>query len=454
MARKNKKRKASMRKERVIILGAAGRDFHNFNTLYRNNDDAEVVAFTATQIPNIEGRRYPTQIAGKNYPSGIPIIAESSLAEFLGMERVDTAVFSYSDVSYEYVMQLAAKINALGVDFRLLASDATMLESTRPVVAVCAVRTGSGKSQTTRRVAEILRGKGYRVAVVRHPMPYGDLTKQVVQRFAGAEDLERHECTIEEREEYEHHIESGNVVFAGVDYEKVLSAAEKESDIVLWDGGNNDLPFFRPDLWITIADPHRAGHEIRYYPGEINVYKADVVIVNKVDTARPEDIEIVIRNVRDRNPAATIIRAASPVSVQGDACVIRGKRVLCVEDGPTLTHGGMTYGAAVVAAKEHGAAEIIDPRPYAVGTIKKTFEIYPGIGKLLPAMGYSDQQIEDLTKTIDASNAELVIVGTPIRLARIAKFSKPSVQVTYRLEEMDEPGLEELLDRFVAENLG
>ncbi len=443
-----------MNKERVIILGAAGRDFHNFNTLYRNNGDSEVLAFTATQIPNIEGRCYPAEIAGKYYPSGIPIIAESALGDFLGKERVDTAVFSYSDVSYEYVMQLAAKINALGVDFRLVGSDRTMLESTRPVVAVCAVRTGSGKSQTTRRVSEVLRNRGYRVGVVRHPMPYGDLRKQVVQRFAGVEDLERHQCTIEEREEYEHHIEAGNVVFAGVDYGEVLDQAEKESDVVLWDGGNNDLPFFRPDLWITIADPHRAGHEIKYYPGEINVYRADVVVVNKVDTARPEDVETVIRNVRDRNSKATIILAASPVTVQGDASVIRGKRVLCVEDGPTLTHGGMTFGAAVVAAKKHGAAEIVDPRPYAVGTIKKTFETYPGIGAVLPAMGYSDQQIEDLKSTIDASDAELVIVGTPIRLARIAKYSKPSVQVEYHLEERSEPTLEQLLDRFVAEHVG
>jgi predicted GTPase len=443
-----------MTKERVIILGAAGRDFHNFNTLYRNNSDAEIVAFTATQIPNIEGRCYPAAIAGPHYPEGIPIVAESALRELLGRERVDTAVFSYSDVSYDHVMRLASKINSLGVDFKLIGSDATMLESNRPVVAVCAVRTGSGKSQTTRRVAEILRGRGYRVAVVRHPMPYGDLTKQIVQRFAEIEDLQKHHCTIEEREEYEHHIESGNVVFAGVDYEAVLSEAEKEADFVLWDGGNNDLPFYKPDLWITIADPHRAGHETRYYPGEINVYRADIVVVNKVDTARPEDVETVIRNVRDRNPRATIIQAASPVTVQGDGAVIKGKRVLCVEDGPTLTHGEMKYGAAVVAAKKHGAAEIIDPRPFAVGTIKKTYEIYPEIGAVLPAMGYGDEQIADLTRTIDASDAELIVVGTPIKLARVAKFKKPSVQVGYHLEERNQPTLAELLDRFIADHAG
>jgi predicted GTPase len=439
-----------MSKERVIILGAAGRDFHNFNTLYRENGEARVVAFTATQIPNIEGRRYPSEIAGKHYPDGIPIIAESNLGEFLRKEPVDTAVFSYSDVSYDYVMQLASRVNSLGVDFKLIGNGAAMIKSAKPVVAVCAVRTGSGKSQTTRRVAKLLRKKGRRIAVIRHPMPYGDLRKQVVQRFAGLDDLDRHDCTIEEREEYEHHIESGNVVFAGVDYGQILAEAEKEADIVLWDGGNNDLPFYKPDLWITIADPHRPGHEIRYYPGEINVYKADIVIVNKVDTARTEDIETVIANVRSRNPRATIIRAASPVTVSGDPSIIKGKRVLCVEDGPTLTHGEMKYGAAVVAAKKHGAAEIIDPRPFAVGTIKRTFQIYPKIGTVLPAMGYGDEQIEDLKKTIDASDAQLVIIGTPIRLDRVAKFSKPSVQVAYHLEEMGEPMLEKLLDQFVA----
>jgi predicted GTPase len=442
-----------MSKERVIILGAAGRDFHNFNTLYRDNGGAEVVAFTATQIPNIEGRCYPTEIAGPNYPKGIPIIPEAGLGEFVAGHKADTAVFSYSDVSYEYVMGLAAKVNAMGLNFLLVGCDATMIKSRKPVIAICAVRTGSGKSQTTRRVAELLGERGYRVAVVRHPMPYGDLRKQVVQRFATVEDLDRHECTIEEREEYEHHIESGFIVFAGVDYGRILEEVEKEVDVVLWDGGNNDLPFYRPDLWITVADPHRPGHEIRYYPGEINVYKADVVIVNKIDTARSEDVESVIANVRSRNPRAEIIRAASPVTVLGDASKIKGKRVLCVEDGPTLTHGEMTFGAAVVAAKQHGARDIIDPRPFAVGTIAKTFQKYPGIGKVLPAMGYGEEQVEDLRKTIDASDAELVVIGTPIKLDRVVKISKPSVQVGYAIEEQGGPTLASLVDRFIGEHL-
>ena len=442
-----------MKKERVVIMGAAGRDFHNFNTLYRDNNDVEVVAFTATQIPDIDGRRYPVEIAGKNYPNGIPIVAEEELSDLLKKEKIDTAVFSYSDVSYEYVMRLSAKVNALGVDFKLVGNEATMLKSDKPIVAVCAVRTGAGKSQTTRRVAEILRKKGYRIAVVRHPMPYGDLAKQVVQRFGSLEDLDIHECTIEEREEYEHHIEVGHLVFAGVDYGKILAEAGKEADVVLWDGGNNDLPFYYPDLWITVADPHRPGHEISYYPGEVNVYRADVVVINKVDTADEEGIKTVISNVKDRNPDALIIRAASPITLKGDSTDIKGKRVLCVEDGPTLTHGGMKYGAAVVAAKKFGAAEIIDPRPFAVGEIKKTFEIYPGIGALLPAMGYGDKQIEDLTKTIDASDAEMVIVGTPIDLGRVAKFSKPSVQVGYHLEEQGEPTLDQVMDKFISKHL-
>ena len=441
-----------MGKERVIILGAAGRDFHNFNTLYRDNGGAEVVAFTATQIPNIEGRCYPSEIAGKNYPKGIPIISEAGLGEFLEKNEAHTAVFSYSDVSYEYVMRLAAKVNAMGLDFKLLGCGATMIRSRKPVVAICAVRTGSGKSQTTRRVAEVLGKRGYRVAVVRHPMPYGDLRKQVVQRFARVEDLDHHECTIEEREEYEQHIENGIIVFAGVDYGRILEQVEKEVDVVLWDGGNNDLPFYKPDLWITVADPHRAGHETRYYPGEINVYKADVVVVNKIDTARPEDVDTVIANVRSRNPRATIIRAASPVTVLGDPSLIKGKRVLCVEDGPTLTHGEMTFGAAVVAAKKHGAREIIDPRPFAVGTIEETFRKYPGIGRVLPAMGYGDEQVKDLKKTIEASDAELVVIGTPIKLERVVKISKPWVQVGYRLAEQGETTLAAVLDRFIADH--
>ena len=424
-----------MKKERIIIMGAAGRDFHNFNTLYRNNPKAEVVAFTATQIPNIEGRSYPAVLAGDLYPGGIPIIAEDGLKEFASKEKINTAVFSYSDVPYEYVMQRSALVNSLGIDFKLIGDRATMLPSVKPIVAVCAVRTGSGKSQTTRRVAEILREKGHRVAVVRHPMPYGDLAKQAVQRFGQLEDLDKHECTIEEREEYEHHIEAGNVVFAGVDYAQILKEAEKEADVVLWDGGNNDLPFYKPDLWICVADPHRPGHEIRYYPGEVNLYQADVIILNKINNATAEGIEEVMANIKDRNPDAVVIKAASPITIEGDASQIRGKRVLAVEDGPTLTHGGMKYGAAVVAAKENGAAEIVDPRPFAVGTIAETFRVYPDIGELLPAMGYGDQQIADLSKTIDDSDVDLVVIGTPIDLGRIAKFSKPYVRVSYHLEE-------------------
>lgn len=442
-----------MSKERIVIMGAAGRDFHNFNTLYRNNIKAEVVAFTATQIPNIEGRTYPAVLAGELYPGGIPIIAEDGLKDFLTKEKIDTAVFSYSDVSYDYVMQRAARVNSLGVDFKLIGNRSTMLSSIKPVVAVCAVRIGSGKSQTTRRVSEILREKGYRVAVVRHPMPYGDLAKQAVQRFASLDDLDTYDCTIEEREEYEHHIQSGNVVFAGVDYAMILKAAEKEADIVLWDGGNNDLPFYKPNMWIVVADPHRPGHEVQYYPGEINLYQADVIVMNKIKTAEQSGIDTVMANIKDRNPQAVIVNAASPITIEGDASQIQGKRVLCVEDGPTLTHGGMKYGAAVVAARQHGAADIIDPRPFAVGTIKETFDIYPEIGTLLPAMGYGEQQIEDLQQTIDASNADIVLIGTPIDLGRIAKFSKPYLRVGYHLEEQGSPSFDELLDKFVVEHV-
>ncbi|MFQ5510569.1 MAG: cyclic 2,3-diphosphoglycerate synthase [Candidatus Krumholzibacteriia bacterium] len=439
-----------MSKERILIMGAAGRDFHNFNTLYRNEPAVEVVAFSATQIPNIEGRVYPAQLAGGLYPNGIPIVAESELETFLGEQKVDTAVFSYSDVSYEYVMQRSALVNSLGVDFKLIGAEATMLPSAKPVVAVCAVRTGSGKSQTTRRVSEILREKGHRVAVVRHPMPYGDLAKQAVQRFASVEDMDAHDCTIEEREEYEHHIAAGNVVFAGVDYALILKEAEKDADVVLWDGGNNDLPFYKPDLWLTVADPHRPGHEVRYYPGEINLYRADAVILNKVNTAEQAGIDVVLGNIKDRNPTAVVIHAASPITVEGEPSQIKGKRVLCVEDGPTLTHGEMKYGAAVVAARANGAAQIIDPRPFAVGTIKKTFETYPDIGQLLPAMGYGDGQIADLKSTIDASGADLVLVGTPIDLGRIAAFTTPYLRVGYHLEEQGPPKLGVLLDTHIG----
>jgi len=442
-----------MSKERIIIMGAAGRDFHNFNTLYRDNDNVEVVAFTATQIPNIEDRRYPGVVAGPLYPDGIPIVAENDLAELIGENKIDTAVFSYSDVSYEYVMQLSARVNALGVDFKLIGNENAMIKSNKPVVAICAVRTGSGKSQTTRRVSKIFRDKGYSVAVIRHPMPYGDLGKQVVQRFGELGDLDVHECTIEEREEYEHHIEAGNVVFAGVDYGQILAEAEKEADVILWDGGNNDLPFYRPDLWVVVADPHRPGHETTYYPGEVNVYRADVVVINKIDTADPAGVEQVLVNVKKRNPNATIVRAASPLTIEGDATQIKGKRVLCVEDGPTLTHGEMTYGAAVVAAKQNGAAEIVDPRPFAVGTIKDTFEKYPGIGALLPAMGYGSRQVKDLTATIEAADVDLVVIGTPIDLTRVVKISKPSVQVGYHLAEQGEPTFDQIISEFITKSV-
>ena len=441
-----------MAKERIVIMGAAGRDFHNFNVLYRNNKNVEVVAFTATQIPDIEGRMYPAVLAGELYPGGIPIIDESDLKSFLTEEKkIDTAVFSYSDVPYEYVMRKAALVNSLGVDFKLLGAKATMIPSIKPVIAVCAVRTGCGKSQTTRKIGDLLREKGYRVAVIRHPMPYGDLAKQAVQRFAELGDLEKHECTIEEIEEYEPHIVSGHIVYAGVDYAQILKEAEKEADVVLWDGGNNDLPFYKPNLWFVVVDPHRPGHELRYYPGEINLYGADIVIVNKVDTAPKEGIDQVLANIKDRNPKAVVIQANSPVTLDGDEALIKGKRVLVVEDGPTLTHGEMKYGAGVVAAKKFGAAELIDPRPFAVGKIKETFEKYPGIGKLLPAMGYGDEQVADLEKTIAASNADTVLIGTPINLGRIIKIDKPHLRVLYNLDTIGRPTLDEILDDFVKQ---
>jgi len=441
-----------MGKQRIVILGAAGRDFHNFNTLYRNNEHVEVVAFTAAQIPDIDGRTYPPSLAGELYPNGIPIIDESDLRAFLEKESIDACVFSYSDVPYEYVMQHGALVNAMGSDFVTLGADKTMLESIKPVIAVCAVRTGSGKSQTTRKVSTLLRERGYRVVVIRHPMPYGNLAKQAVQRFATVEDMDRQDCTIEEREEYEHHVANGCVVYAGVDYAAILHEAEKEADVILWDGGNNDLPFYRPDLWITVVDPHRPGHEIRYYPGETNLYKADVIVVNKMDSAEQAGIDTVLANAADRNPSATVVRANSPVSVIGDAAQISGKRVLCVEDGPTLTHGGMKYGAAVVAARAHGAADIVDPRPWATGRIAETFAIYPGIGTLLPAMGYGEQQMADLEKTINAVDCDLVLIGTPIDLTRLITINKPSLRIGYALEEQGAPNLSELLDAFTREH--
>jgi predicted GTPase len=431
---------------RTIIMGAAGRDFHNFNTFYRGNQDYEVIAFTATQIPNIEGRKYPPELAGELYPEGIPIFPESELEDLIRDKDIDQVVFAYSDVPHEYVMHKAALVNAAGADFRLLGVKNTQIKSTKPVVAVCAVRTGSGKSQTTRRVSLILRDMSYKVAAIRHPMPYGDLVKQKVQRFADYSDLDKHECTIEEREEYEPHLDNDVIVYAGVDYEAILREAEKEVDIVLWDGGNNDFSFYVSDLLIVVADPHRAGHELRYYPGETNVRLADVFVINKVDTADPEDVITVRNNLFKLNPDATVIEAASPLFVD-DPDAIRGKRVLVVEDGPTLTHGEMAYGAGFVAARRFGAGEIVDPRPYAVDSIQATYEKYPNTGTILPAMGYGDAMMRDLEETINKADVDLVLSGTPIDLTRIIKINKPLQRVRYELQEIGEPTLKSILKK-------
>ena len=433
-----------MPRDKVVIMGAAGRDFHNFNVYFRDNPDYEVVAFTAAQIPNIANRVYPPELAGSLYPQGIPIYPEEELPHLIREYKVNQVVFAYSDVSHEYVMHRASLAIAAGADFRLMGADSTMLESKRSVVSICAVRTGSGKSQTSRRVCDILKGMGKQVVVVRHPMPYGDLRKQVCQRFASYEDLDRYECTIEEREDYEPHLDRGTVVYAGVDYERILREAEKEAEVIVWDGGNNDLPFYRPDLHIVVVDPHRAGHELRYHPGEANLRLADVVVINKIDTARPEDVDTLKRNIQATNPQATVIEAASPIFVD-DPRAIEGKRVLVVEDGPTLTHGGMAYGAGIVAAKRFSAAEIVDPRPYAVGSIVETFEEYPQTGPLLPAMGYGKQQIEELEETIDSTPCDLVLVATPIDLGRLIEVNKPVVRVRYELQEIGKPTLEDVL---------
>ena len=433
-----------MTKIRTIIMGAAGRDFHNFNTFYRGNDAYEVVAFTATQIPNIEGRKYPAELAGALYPEGIPIYPESELEQLIQDQQIDQVVFAYSDVPHTYVMHKASLVNAAGADFRLMGTKNTQIKSTKPVVAVCAVRTGSGKSQTTRRVSLILRDMGYKVAAIRHPMPYGDLVKQKVQRFADYSDLDKHECTIEEREEYEPHLDNDVIVYAGVDYEAILREAEKEVDIVLWDGGNNDFSFYIPDLLIVVADPHRAGHELHYYPGETNVRLADVFVINKVDTANPEDVITVRNNIHALNPSALVIEGASPLFVD-DSEAIRGKRVLVVEDGPTLTHGEMAYGAGFVAARRFGAGEIVDPRPYAVRSIKATYEKYPGTGKILPAMGYGEAMMKDLEQTINAADVDLVISATPIDLTRVINVNKPMQRVRYELQEIGEPTLTSIL---------
>ena len=437
-----------MGRTRTLILGAAGRDFHNFNVVYRNDSDTEVVGFTAEQIPGIDERTYPAELAGDLYPDGIPIYPEERLEELIDELGVERCIMAYSDVSYEYVMGLGARVNAAGAEFAMMGAEQTQLKSSKPVVAVCASRTGAGKSQTSRAVVGILRAAGKNVAVIRHPMPYGDLAAQRVQRFETDADLDTHNVTIEEREEYEPHLAAGSVVFAGVDYEAILREAEKEADVILWDGGNNDFAFYTPDVYITLVDPHRAGHELSYYPGEINVRLADAILVNKVGTATMDDVFTVERNARSVNPDATIIEAASPLFID-DAEVLKGKRVLCVEDGPTLTHGGMKYGAAVIGAQKAGAAGIVDPREFAVGEIAETFETYPEIGELLPAMGYGEQQVADLQATIDKAaegGVEAIAIGTPIDLARLVELPVPATRVRYELQVLGSPTLKDVLE--------
>ncbi|MGI6752530.1 MAG: cyclic 2,3-diphosphoglycerate synthase [Anaerovoracaceae bacterium] len=431
-------------KQKVLIMGAAGRDFHNFNTYFRDNEGYDVVAFTATQIPNIDGRKYPAALAGKLYPNGINIYDESELEKLIKEHQVDQVVFSYSDIPHIQIMEKASIVLAAGADFRLMGPKTTMLKSNVDVVAVCAVRTGVGKSQTTRKVAQVLKDLGKRVVVIRHPMPYGDLEKQACQRFATYEDLDKHHCTIEEREEYEPHIDHGFIVYAGVDYQEILNRAEEEADVILWDGGNNDLPFYVPDVHITLVDPHRPGDELSYHPGETNLRMADIVIINKVETSPPENIEKVRNNVRHVNPKATIIDAASPIFID-DYQAINGKRVLVVEDGPTLTHGNMTYGAGAIGARKYGAKELIDPRPYAVGSIKETFEKYTHLSDILPAMGYDKTQLKELEATIAAIETDLVVIGTPIDLRRVVKIKQPTVRVHYELQEIGEPDLYSVL---------
>ena len=431
----------------TIIVGAAGRDFHNFNMVYRDNEQYNVVAFTAAQIPNIAGRKYPASLAGALYPKGIPIYEEKDLEQLIVTHSADEVVFSYSDVPYRRVMSIGSRATAAGASFKLLSARETMIESSKPVISVCAVRTGSGKSQTCRKVAKLLHEFGFRVAAVRHPMPYGDLEKQKVQRFAAVADLKKHKCTIEEMEEYEPHIVSGTIIYAGVDYEAILRQAENDADIIIWDGGNNDLPFYKPDVHIVVADPLRVGDELTYYPSEANLRMADVVIINKIDSATPEAVIKLRENIRSVNTKAKIVDAASPIMLERSD-MVAGKKVLVIEDGPTLTHGEMRIGAGTVAAQKFGAAEIIDPRPYATGEIKKTYQTYPKIGTLLPAMGYSDQQIRDLEATINKVPCDVVIIGTPIDLKRIVKIKKPALRVTYELEEIGEPSLRTILSEF------
>lgn len=440
-----------MKKRRIIIIGAAGRDFHNFNVVYRNDPACEVVAFTATQIPDIADRKYPAALAGELYPDGIPIYAQDELETLIKDLDADECIFSYSDVSYEHVMGVGARVNAAGADFTLMGHKATMLKSTKPVIAVGAVRTGCGKSQTSRHIAEMLMARGLKVIAVRHPMPYGNIEAQKVQRFAALSDLEKYNCTIEEMEEYEPHISRGNIIYAGVDYEAILRAAENDPsgcDVILWDGGNNDFPFFRPDLMVAVIDPLRPGHELSFYPGEVTLRLADVVVINKIDSADFDDIQIVRNNIERVNPRAVVVDAASTISVDRPE-VIRGKRVLVIEDGPTLTHGGMKIGAGIVAARRFGAAEIIDPRPYVVGRMAETYRAYPNIGTLLPAMGYGEQQIRDLSETIERTDCDSVVIATPIDLGRIIKINKPNTRVSYSLQEIGRPNMEDALSNFV-----
>ncbi len=443
-----------MKKKNVIIIGAAGRDFHNFNTYYRDNELYNVVAFTAAQIPDIDNRQYPAELAGKLYPQGIPIYSQDKLPELIKELNVDECVFAYSDVSYNAVMAISAIVNAAGADFTLLGPKSTSIKSTKPVISVCAVRTGSGKSQTSRKIIELLMAKGLKVVAVRHPMPYGDLVAQRVQRFATVEDLKKHRCTIEEMEEYEPHVVRGNVIYAGIDYEEILRAAEKDPngcDVIIWDGGNNDFSFYDADLAITIVDPHRPGHELSYYPGEVSLRMADVAVINKVDSATQEGIATVEKNIKKVNPGAKIIKADSTISVDNPE-IIKGKRVLVVEDGPTLTHGEMKLGAGTVAAQRYGAKELVDPRPYTVGKLKETFNIYPNIGILLPAMGYGEAQLKDLEATINNTDCDAVIIGTPIDLNRIININKPSTRVHYDLNEIGDPNLNEIIEDFIKEH--
>jgi predicted GTPase len=440
-----------MTKRNVVIIGAAGRDFHNFNTRFRNNADYNVVAFTAAQIPDIDGRKYPKELAGKLYPKGIPIFPEQELPAIISKYKVSECIFSYSDVTYQKVMSVSAIVNAAGADFVLLGPGETMIKSTKPVIAIGAIRTGCGKSQTSRRVIELLMAKGLKVVAVRHPMPYGDLNTQKVQRFAAVSDLKKHQCTVEEMEEYEPHVVRGNVIYAGVDYEAILRKAEKDPagcDVILWDGGNNDFPFYKPDLMITVTDPHRAGHELKYYPGEVTLRIADVVVINKMDSSAPEAIQIVRESIEKVNPSAIVVDGASPIKVDNPS-VIRGKKVLVVEDGPTLTHGEMKLGAGVIAARKFGASELVDPRPYTVGRLTETFKLYPEIGTLLPAMGYGEQQLRDLEKTINNTKCDSVIIATPIDLNRIIKIKKPNTRVYYDLQEIGDPNLTQVLDDFI-----